>query len=104
MTYKLFIDDERFPPSDGEEWTICRTLAEVQVAVATKGWPKFVSFDHDLGEHEPTGFDIAKWMIEEDLDHGVMLPQWSFYIHSQNPVGAKNIQSILDNYLRVREA
>ncbi len=100
--YKLFIDDERFPPEDNKFWRIARTMTEVQETIQTHGFPIFVSFDHDLGEHEPTGFDIVKWIVETDLDHPRIPDGFDFYTHSQNPIGAKNITELLRNYLKQR--
>lgn len=109
MTYPLFIDDERFPPDDGQAWKVARNLAEVASLIKEFGPPNFISFDHDLGEREPTGYDIAKKFVAGDLGELVGtefargLPAgFSFYVHSQNPVGAENIRSLLQNYLTFR--
>jgi hypothetical protein len=105
MTYSLFIDDERFPPADDRNWIIARTLDDVVGICNTRGAPSFVSFDHDLGDDTPTGHDIAKAMVEADLDDGkngfafTFIKGFSYTIHSQNPVGGKNITGLLDNYL-----
>lgn len=101
MTYRLFLDDERFPPDDKLEWVICRNMQQVQEACEQKGLPEFISFDHDLGDDQPTGYDVAKWMIEHDLDQqGQFMPTtFRFYVHSQNPIGAENINKLLTNYL-----
>lgn len=102
--YSMFLDDERFPPQKNQmgEWVIVRTLDEVKKTVAEKGFPSFVSFDHDLGDDQPTGMDVAKWLIDYDMDNEVMPDDFSFYVHSQNPVGAKNIQSYIDGYLKIK--
>lgn len=106
MTFRMFIDDERFPPADGQEWIICRTLQEVTRVCRNEGkLPDYVSFDHDLGENEPTGYVIAKWMVDMDLDEILKFPDnFAFYAHSQNPVGKKNIEAYLDNYLQQRNS
>ncbi|SFG54636.1 cyclic-phosphate processing receiver domain-containing protein [Sulfitobacter dubius] len=110
MTYPLFIDDERFPPSDGQAWQIARNLAEVASALRSFGPPDFISFDHDLGEAEPTGYDIAKKLVAGDLgelegtEFESGLPWgFQFYVHSQNPVGADNIRALLNRYLSFRQ-
>lgn len=110
MTYKLFIDDERFPPNDGEEWIIARSFYDVGNILYEKGMPEFISFDHDLGEKQKTGYDIAKYLCDLDMDFGVSpdhlsnkysLPDnFDFYVHSQNPIGAENIRKYLNNYLK----
>lgn len=103
MTWNLFIDDERFPPDDGKEWIICRTRPEVYAAIHSKGIPSYISFDHDLGEDEGTGFDIAKMIVDMDLDEYRIIPEdFDFYVHSQNPVGKKNIELLLVNYLQFK--
>lgn len=47
MTYKMFIDDERFPVTD--DWTIVRSSQEAIDCVLNNGFPQKISFDHDLG-------------------------------------------------------
>jgi CheY-like chemotaxis protein len=57
-----------------------------------------VFLDHDLGGHtfvesngpEETGYTVAKWMVENPDRKPKII-----YIHSFNPTGAANIQSIL---------
>lgn len=100
MSYSLFIDDERFPPNDGREWIICRTMEEVQATIIAHGFPMYISFDHDLGEGQPTGHDIAKWIVNQDLDDSIIPAGFTYYVHSQNPIGAANIRGLLDSYLR----
>jgi hypothetical protein len=101
MTYKLFIDDERFPP---ESWVgtgpyrIARTSSEAQFYVDTFGMPNFISFDHDLGIYndgvEDTSINFINWLVEAVLDNRVQIPDnFDFYVHSQNPVGKENIES-----------
>lgn len=116
MSYILFIDDERFPPDDGQDWVIARNLDEVRATIARLGMPVFVSFDHDLGDDTPSGHEIARAMVFADLDAasgaepsddarglvGALPADFSFTVHSQNPVGAKNIASILSSYLAHR--
>lgn len=115
MSWNLFIDDERFPKDVkwapyyiynkylAEEWTICRNEFEVYYEIAKHNqFPSFISFDHDLGKNEATGYDIAKELVSRDMEEKswVNIPQdFQFYVHSKNIVGAKNIQTYLDNYL-----
>ena len=40
--------------------------------------------------------ECAKWLIEYCLDNNKNLPE--YYVHSANPVGAKNIKSLLDSF------
>lgn len=101
MTYALFLDDERFPPLDGRAWLIARTVEQAQTTIRVLGWPSYISFDHDLGPGEATGFDFAKWLVESAMDGEPAFPEgWGFFIHSQNPVGKANIDGLIIAYLR----
>jgi len=102
----LFIDDERYPPADNNSWLICRDLEQVEITLQVYGFPQFISFDHDLGQDQPTGYDIVKWLIEQDQDPESVLEfplGFNFYVHSQNPIGVANIQHLLDNYLKFKK-
>ncbi|SEB99412.1 hypothetical protein SAMN02787142_0689 [Burkholderia sp. WP9] len=100
-SYRLFIDDLRTPVSTS--WVIARTSAEAITLLETRGCPREISFDHDLG-----GDDIAmivvKRLIEMDLDaDGHFIPNdFIFSVHSANPVGKANITGLLHSYLRHR--
>lgn len=94
---KVFIDDERYPITN--DIVVIRTFDAFKKFVKENGCPVFISFDHDLGHDQPSGFDIAKWLIEEDLDNDIIPIGFEFDVHSQNPVGGENIRSLLNNYL-----
>ena len=96
---RIFIDDERFPVD--ETLTIARSYAEAISLLAPGYQVLYVSFDHDLGSDPKTGFDFAKFLVNTDLDNnGTLLhSDFSFYVHSANPVGATNITGLLDNYI-----
>ena len=98
---KIYLDDIRFPKTSG--WKIARSFEEFCDIIKTAGeFPSEVSFDHDLGIGK-TGYDAAKWMIEQDLDGVFSFPRnFKFNVHSANPIGAKNIQRALDNYLKFK--
>lgn len=98
--YKLYLDDERIPKTKG--WTIVRSVEEFIQVIQDKGVPEHISFDHDLGELEagvlaPNGLDAAKWLIENEI-----VPK-SFNVHSANPIGAKNIESLLNNWIHFKQ-
>jgi hypothetical protein len=83
---------------------ICRSYREAVGAVLYHGAPMLVSFDHDLGEDTETGYDFAKWLVEADLDGRIiLLDNFTFTVHSANPVGAENIQKLLDAYLKFKK-
>ena len=113
---KLFLDDTRNPPDF--TWDVVRSFPQFVAYINLHGVPDVISFDHDLGdEHynvwedtpqviihsdkeieyhygkfaEKTGYDCAKWLIEnKHLPHTCI-------VHSMNPVGKKNIEFLLEN-------
>lgn len=84
MTYRLFIDDERFPVDDN--WEIVRTSADAIAMMQDRGWPCYISFDHDLGGPDTTR-SVVNWMIDQVLDGFYRGPMPQFFVHSQNPIG-----------------
>jgi len=104
-SWNLFIDDERDPPNDGRKWVVARNMLEFQLKAIEHGsMPSFISFDHDLGENQPTGYDIAKFIVECDLAGDATLPKdFDYYVHSQNPIGKANIEGYIDGYLKAKE-
>jgi len=102
MTWTLYLDDERWPKTN-RDWTIARTKLEVELLVKEFGMPFYISFDHDLGYNEPTGLDVAEYLVYLDLDGICKFPSnFEYNVHSANPVGAKNIRAYLDNYLKFK--
>jgi hypothetical protein len=102
MQYSMFLDDLREPSKEYD--VIVRSFEEAIEIISKKGIPSHISFDHDLGldnesQVEKNGYDVAKWVIEQVLD-GVLEfpPNFSYNIHSANPVGAKNIDMLFRNY------
>jgi len=112
MSYNLFIDDERIPMDvkwgtwqdqalyRDKDWIIALNWLEVLDIVITLGFPKLISFDHDLGEGEKTGYEIAQKLCDMIMD-GMKLPEdFVYMVHSKNPVGAENIRTYMDNFLK----
>lgn len=96
MSYKLFIDDERFPVENSGEWVIVRSSQQAISEVYQKGMPSFISFDHDLGGDD-TSMKFLRWLLDELLDDMIAFPEgFGYYVHSQNPVGAENIRSFME--------
>ena len=104
---------------DAEEpkWVVARDYTEFVRLITDYGLPVNISFDHDLSDAaymefdrarnfnvpikysnipEKTGYDCAKWLVEYCRKNKLPLPNYT--IHSFNPIGAKNIKSILDSY------
>ena len=113
MTWNLFIDDERSPHEvfwadsgtlaryHEQDWEIARSMVQVAAAINRHGkMPSFISFDHDLGEFSKTGYDIAKWLCELDMQQQYRFSKdFNYYVHSQNPIGKQNIESYINNYM-----
>lgn len=110
MTYALFIDDERDlerfrgnSPDPDLGWAVARSHGDAVTIMTERGCPAFVSFDHDLGAG-PTGHDVAHWIVDKALStNGWFRDDFSFFVHSANPIGSANISGLLDNFLRFYE-
>lgn len=119
----LYLDDQRTPTVDPpigyNPWYIVRNYDEFKEWINKHGMPDYVSFDHDLAdEHmqdyykyqfngiaainyndfkEKTGLDCAKYMIEYAMNNNINLPNL-VGVHSHNPLGALNIQNLVNSY------
>lgn len=103
--YKLLLDDVRNPPKDKDGtvesgWRIARTVDQAINIVLSNGIPDHVAFDHDLGTQE-NGMDFAKWLCLQ-CDYLGIKPTFTFDVHSQNPCGAENIRSYVQQYIDIR--
>jgi len=105
MKIALFIDDERDPVNDNiHVWVIVRSSEQAIKFCEKHGVPSYISFDHDLG-NDDTSMAFIHWLVEKDMDMGEsFIPHdFTFYVHSQNPIGQRNIQQYLDRYLSFRK-
>jgi hypothetical protein len=122
--YNVFLDDYRRPQDAysytrnmeylEENWIVVKDYVEF-VNLISENYvngrlPAIISFDHDLADQhylsqsdidyssfrERTGYDCAKWLINFCIDVDVKLPEWR--VHSMNPVGRANIESLLKNF------
>ena len=94
-----------------------KTYLEFAQWIAENGLPDAICFDHDLSdfqafkfgypelmddipmpEHEKTGMDCAKFLVEYCLDHRLKLPPYG--LQSSNPTGRQNIDSLLKNFIK----
>lgn len=102
--YSMYLDDIREPKQAYD--VVVRSYSEAVSYIQTNGMPNYISFDHDLGANEEgtllkSGYDLAKWLIESALDKELEFPSdFRFNVHSANPVGKKNIISLLDGYIK----
>jgi hypothetical protein len=105
---KIWIDDIRTPPNS--DWIWCKNYDEFVKAFDDE-FPDYISFDHDLGIDEngkllKTGFDCAKYLKEYLLDlyyNDIEIKDFDYFVHSANPVGALNIERLLNSLLNFIE-
>lgn len=123
--YWLFLDDLR-KPLDVKwivmpvcAWTTVRDYEAFIKIITERGLPEHVSFDHDIrpghydvaimldagdiidyqydySRMEKTGYHCAQWLVSYCMDHHLPLPPYT--VHSMNPVGAANIESLLSSF------
>jgi hypothetical protein len=119
---RIYLDDMR-TPLDPDSWTIVRSYDEFVEKITEVGLENIseISLDHDLAQGHyhsnmqsgvinydspdfetsayKTGWHCAQWLVEQ-WEKGK--PVCMINIHSYNPVGTANIQSLLDSYFKVR--
>lgn len=98
----IYLDDLRYPKTD-EDWIVLRTSQEAVNFVKTNGMVDFISFDHDLGGDD-TAIVFIKWLIDYDIDNDskIIPSNFTWNVHSANPVGAKNIDGMLTSYMKFK--
>ena len=99
--YKLFVDDERWPVDP--DWVIARSPMQAQMAIEHYGMPVCMCLDHDLGtdgNRALTTMEFLHWLEARIVDGTYEFPEgFSYFVHSQNPVGVRNIKGLLDNLM-----
>jgi hypothetical protein len=121
MKRKIYLDDIRSPID--KTWIVVRNYDEFINTVTDIGFENIecISLDHDLGDSamqewytnvyhnytlnydnitEKTGYDCAKWLIEQWLDGKHVV---DVYTHSANAIGSANIIGIINNYRHIHE-
>lgn len=124
MKKALYLDDQRTPTTtiNGyEPWAVVRNYDEFVAWITENGVPDLISFDHDLAEEhiedyfkqklsigyqqpdydsykEKTGLDCARWLVEHCQENNLQIKSVS--VHSHNPVGGANIQSLINGFKR----
>lgn len=100
---QMYLDDLRKPKTN-KDWVILRSSNAAIDYVKEHGMPEFASFDHDLGGDD-TAIVFLKWLIEYDMDNGnnVIPKTFNWSVHSANPVGAKNIDGLLQSYMKTKK-
>jgi len=116
---RVYLDDIRTPVETN--WVVVRNYDEFIKFVSETGLDNIevISLDHDLGDSamqeyynnvspnyrldynnitEKTGYDCAKWLVEESIKTETRLPE--IVVHSANPIGSANITGYINNYLK----
>ena len=98
----LYVDDVRPLPDHlvKKGWTQAFSFHEAILKLELLDFAE-LSLDHDLasfyGAKEMTGYDITLWLAQRK-HNGLYVPR-KIYVHSANPVGVANMQSVIDRYL-----
>jgi len=86
---KLWLDDVRPPPPG---WEHARTVEEAQSLLGT-GAVDEASLDHDLGDEQPDGGALVRWMALTGR-----WPKARPVVHSLNPVGRAYMEGMIDRW------
>ena len=108
---RMWLDDIRPKPEgyDMEYKTYHEFSAHLFIFSVYDWKISHVSFDHDLGGdkdpwgNELTGMSCAKALVRYDFEHDLLTNDFTFNVHSANPVGTENIRCYLNNYLRLKK-
>lgn len=104
--FKVYLDDCRPGPAsspitdeslhdthdDWMEWVVVRGVDNLKFMLE-RGMVSDLSLDHDLGSHQDTGYQLCLWMAETGN-----WPTGHIWVHSANPVGAKNMVETIKRY------
>lgn len=98
MTWKLWIDDQIEDPNtparhipDG--FIGAASSYDAMILVKVKGLPAYIDFDHDLG-----GEDTSMKFLNKLVEMYPNGPVPEFQVHSQNPIGTRNIISFMNSW------
>lgn len=101
--YPLIGADDLLEKVYNSELVVNTTVEGAIDYIERNGCPNFISFDNDL-MRELEGVDLAKWLVEKDMDDPSFLPKdFNFFVHSQNPIAKEKIYSYLGQYLEFKD-
>lgn len=92
---KIWLDDERSMPSF---YNYHAKTAKECIDKIKEGGVVFISLDHDLGDGNGTGYDVAKFIEEAAFNNSI--EKITTVIHSQNSIGRENMRQALLNARR----
>ncbi len=92
----LFLDDCRDAPSN---FVIARNVNDALYILANCK-VNILSLDHDLGDNQPTGYDLVKVIVESWTQSGDKIYSYpkEIYLHTANGVGRDNMFKLLERY------
>lgn len=96
---RVWLDDVRPMP---EHFDVHVKTAQEAIDLLKTGKVTRMSLDHDLGNDFMTGYDVAKF-VEQAAFEGTLAPL-RFSLHTDNPVGRKNMAAALRNAYKYWEA
>ena len=100
MSWKLFLDDERFPKEP--RFTIARDNETAIELVLEKGLPIHISFDFYLEGDNTTEY-FAYWLCRH-IEEGNPLPEgFTYSTHSASTEGRKVIRKMMDERVLVKD-
>jgi hypothetical protein len=95
--WKLFLDDIRSAPDD---YIQAKSTQEAVSLIERKGFPIYISFDHDLGEND-TSIDFFNIIVDKVLDgEWIIAKNFRFDVHSDNYWGHENIKTKMNALLK----
>jgi hypothetical protein len=99
MNYKVFLDDERKPPSN--EWVCFKWPQDVILFLQTfQGRVDVISLDHDLGnDNVGTGYDVLTW-LEEKVFENPEYPVPTIFVHSANSSARVKMELAIQSIMR----
>lgn len=97
----LWVDDLRQPPKDGNDWLWARSVLEAKTIIIlyerrNEREPIYIDLDHDAGDYAWDGGDyieVLKWLERQELPN----KDYTFHLHTQNPVGRDNMRAIINS-------
>ena len=99
---RIYLDDERTPKVEKFDHIVRNFTELTALVLEMKERISYISFDHDLGNYDKwDGYDAVKWLCELDLVTKIFTEDFTFNVHSANPVGANNIRCYLTQYLKM---
>lgn len=102
MTYHLHIDNKNEPQRDGKKWQTATSITAAEAILKTLGAPKTISMNYDLGKGQLHGDEIARWLVQLDLNHNVIAEDLEYMVHGGSVVDATKMKMIVRNYMNFK--